>query len=247
MRGEFLGEEEKYTAADRDKIGKVQEAVTGERQAAQQRKVKVGRSSEIAMAQASAWIQEEIECLEEREEELQKEIREIEERMRAEEAAAPNTVISGGRVFASRRGLAYQLGKGRREEERRKCATEEARRAAAGCREHIGAGKKRQRSIEIATKLRELDAKVGRCLKNAAENQRLAMEFRKEMEGLMAEQELSVQVFGVEWARLLEEIREATAERSIGEGQEGKAKGDNVIEWKVGSVGDADEEEDRTA
>ena len=31
---------------------------------------------------------------------------------------------------------------------------------------------------------------MGRCLKNAAENQRLAMEFRKEMEGLMAEQEL---------------------------------------------------------
>ena len=77
------------------------------------------------MAQASAWIQEEIECLEEREDELEKEIREIEERMRAEEAAAPpdaGMLTVGGQVFASRRDFAYQLGKGRREEERRKCA-----------------------------------------------------------------------------------------------------------------------------
>lgn len=200
-----------------------------------------------AQAQASVWIQEEIECLEERKEEFEEEIRKIEERMRAEEAAAPDTVVLGGQVFASRRGFAYQLGKGRMEEERRKRATEEARRAAAGCREHIEAGKKRQRSIEIAAKLRELDAKVGECLKNAAENQRLAMEFRKEMEGLMEEQEQAVRVFGVDWARLLEEIREATAERSTGEGQEGQAKGDNVIEWKVGSVGDGYEEEDSAA
>jgi hypothetical protein len=238
----------KCTVAPRDKIGKVQGTVTGERQAAQQIKVKVGRSSKMAQAQASVWIQEEIDCLEERKEELEKEIQKIEERMRAEEAAAPDTVVLGGRVFASRRGFAYQLGKGRIEEERRKCATEEARRAAAGCREHIGAGKKRQRSIEIAAKLRELDAKVGKCLKNAAENQRLAMEFRKEMEGLMEEQEQAVREFGVDWARLLEEIREVTAEQSIGEGQEGTAKGDNVIEWRVGSVENfADEEEDRAA
>ena len=46
---------------------------------------------------------------------------------------------------------------------------------------------------------------------------------------------------------MLEEIREVTAEKVVGEGQEGKAKGDRVIGWIVGRVGFADEEEDRAA
>jgi len=193
------------------------------------------------MAQASAWIQEEIECLEGQMEELDEEIRGVEEKMRAEEATAAEVV--GTRVFASRRGFAYQLGRGRREEERRKCATEEARRAAAGCREHIEAGKKRQRSIEVAAKIRELDAKVGRCLRSAAEEQRLAMEYRKEMEGLMEEQEKAVRVFGVEWARLLEEVREATGVKEVREEDRSKA---GVVDSgrMVGFAGEQGEEEE---
>lgn len=193
------------------------------------------------MAQASAWIQEEIECLEGQMEELDEEIRGVEEKMLAEEATAAEVV--GTRVFASRRGFAYQLGRGRREEERRKCATEEARRAAAGCREHIEAGKKRQRSIEIAAKIRELDAKVGRCLRSAAEEQRLAMEYRKEMEGLMEEQEKAVRVFGVEWARLLEEVREATGVKEVREEDRSKA---GVVDSgrMVGFAGEQGEEEE---
>jgi len=194
------------------------------------------------MAQASAWIQGEIECLEGQVEELDGEIRGIEERMRAEEATAAEVVGKvGTRVFASRRGFAYQLGRGREEEERRKCATEGARRAAAGCREHIEAGKKRQRSIEIAAKIRELDVKVGRCLRSAAEEQRLAMEYRKEMEGLMEEQEKAVQVFGVEWARLLEEVREATEEKNLREEERSEADADGG--WRVGFAREEDEEE----
>lgn len=189
------------------------------------------------MARASAWIQEEIEYLKGQMEELDEEIRGIEEKMRAEETTAAEAAST--RVFASRRGFAYQLGRGRREEERRKCATEEARRAVAGCREHMEAGKKRQRSIEIAAKIRELDVKVGRCLRSAAEEQRLAMEYRKEMEGLIEEQEKAVQVFGVEWARLLEEVREATEEE--------RSKADADSGWRVGSGEEGEEEEDRTA
>lgn len=200
----------------------------------------------VEMAQASAWIQEEIECLEGQVEELDEEIRGIEEKMRAEEATAVEVVGKvGTRAFASRRGFAYQLGRGRREEERRKCATEVARRAAAGCREHIEAGKKRQRSIEIAAKIRELDVKVGICLRSAGEEQRLAMEYRKEMEGLMEEQEKAVRVFGVEWARLLEEVREATEEKGAKEEERPKVGVDGG--WTVGSAGEEEGEEDRTS
>jgi hypothetical protein len=198
----------------------------------------------VEMAQASAWIQDEVECLELQLGELDEEIRSIEEKMRAEEATRAE--VTGKRVFASRRGFAYQLGEGRREEERRKCATEEARRAAAGCREHIEARKKRQRSIEVAAKIRELDSKVGRCLKNAAENQRLAMEFRQEMEGLIEEQEKAVQIFGVEWARLLEEVREAIDVKGV-RGEESREA--SVVDggYIEGLAGDEDEDEDRTA
>jgi hypothetical protein len=196
----------------------------------------------VEMAQASAWIQEEIECLEGQMEELDEEIRGIEEKMRAEETTTAEAV--GTRVFSSRRGFAYQLGRGRREEERRKCATEEARRAAAGRREQIEAGKKRQRSIEVAAKIRELHVKVGRCLRSAAEEQRLAMKYRKEMEGLIEEQEKAVRVFGVEWARLLEEVREATEEKGVREEERSKADVDGG--WTVGLGGEGEEEENRT-
>jgi len=163
--------------------------------------------------------------------------------MRAEEATAAEVV--GTRVFVSRRGLAYQLGRGREEKERRKCATEEARRAAAGCREHIEAGKKRQRSIEIAAKIRELDAKVGICLRSAAEEQRLAIEYRKEMEVLVEEQEKAVRVFGVEWARPLEEVRQRTGVQEVREEDRSKAgvvDGRRMVEF----AGESGEEEDGT-
>lgn len=201
------------------------------------------------MAQASAWIQEEIDVLEGQVEELEEEIRGVEDKMRAEEA----TRVEGTskRVFKSRRGLAWQLGSGRREAERRAAATEGARRAVAGCREQIEAGKKRQRSIEIAAKLKELDEKVGRYLKNAADSQRLAMEFRKEMGELMEEQQRLVGIFGVDWARLLEEIREVSEGRGRNddeggrEGDEGEVKGEgnNMLEWGTRAGGFADEEE----
>lgn len=186
------------------------------------------------MAQASAWIQEEVECLEGQVAELEEEIRGIEEKMRAEEAAEGE--VAGGRVFASRRGFAYQLGKARREEERRRSATEDARRSAEGCREHIGAGRKRQRSIEVAAKIKELNANVGRCLQIAAEEQKKAAEYRREMESLLEEQERAVQTFGVEWARLLEEVREATEER--GESREDMSKGGANDEWAVERAGE---------
>lgn len=198
------------------------------------------------MAQASTWIQEEIEILKGQVEELEEEIRGVEDKMRAEEA----TRVEGTskRVFRSRRGLAWQLGSGRREAERRAAATEGARRAVAGCREQMEAGKKRQRSIEIAAKLKELDGKVGRCLKNAADNQRLAMEFREEIGELMEEQQRLVGEFGVDWARLLEEIREVSEGRDGNdeggeEEEEAKERGDKMLEWATRRSGFADEEE----
>jgi hypothetical protein len=71
----------------------------------------------------------------------------------------------------------------------------------------------------------------------------LAIEYQKEMEGLIEEQEKAVQVFRVEWAQLLEEVREATGMKEVREEDRLKA---GVVDSRrmVGFAGEQGEEEE---